>query len=144
MTYEQLMGEIPIARSIRACIDPAWNSLERYEEGVTALLHYTDMPTQPWVGADHPFGHLWVRDLIEAIERGFVTRDEVEEHVERGWVRPTLLRQIDKHEPDAGQLPARVRAEDDAFAAPYQKLSARKPRHRRSKRWWRRLARVFG
>jgi hypothetical protein len=143
MTYQQLMGEMRPAKTIRACIDPAWNRLERYEEGVTALLHYTDMPTQPWVFAAHPFGHLWVRDLLEAIEAGVVAREEVEEHVERGWVRPTLLHQIDKREPEAGRLPARLRAADDAFEAPYQQISGRKPRRKRHARLWRRLARVF-
>ena len=144
MSYEQLMGEMRPAKSIRASIDPAWNSLERYEEGVTALLHYTDMPTQPWVVAGHPFGHLWVGDLLEAIEEGFVAREEVEEHVTRGWVRPSLLHQIDRRQSDARELPARLRAADDDFVAPYELLSGRKPRRRRAVGLWGRLARAFG
>jgi hypothetical protein len=143
MSYEQLMGEMRPAKSIRAGIDPAWNSLERYEEGVTALLHYTDMPTQPWVFADHPLGHLWVRDLLEAIEEGFVARDEVAEHVARGWVRPSLLHQIDRRQCDAGELPARLRAADDGFRAPYQQISHHSSRRKRRSPLWQRLARVF-
>src|SRR5881394_780918 len=49
LTYETLMYEMAVAKRIRAGIDPRWNSLEQYREGETALLHYTDMPTQPWV-----------------------------------------------------------------------------------------------
>lgn len=30
-----------------------WNSLECYEPGKTNLIHYTDMPTQPWVSANN-------------------------------------------------------------------------------------------
>src|SRR4029450_4845875 len=108
--------------STRACIGPAWNSLERYEEGTTALLHYTDMPTQPWVCAGHPLGHLWVRDLLEAVEEGFIAREEVEEHVKRGWARPTLLAQVDRGEVHADRLPARLRTADDEFVAPFEGL----------------------
>jgi hypothetical protein len=143
MSYEQLMGEMRPARAIRAGIDPAWNSLERYEEGVTALLHYTDMPTQPWVHAEHPLGHLWVRDLMDAIEDGFIGRAEVEEHVERGWVRPTLLHQIDKREPDAAKLPARLRADDDGYEAPYRRIAGHRPRRRHRAPIWRQLTRLF-
>jgi len=72
LTYEQLMGEMRVARSIRPDIDPSWNSLERYQAGVTGLVHYTDMPTQPWVSSGNPLGYLWVRDLIEAVDAGAI------------------------------------------------------------------------
>jgi hypothetical protein len=123
LTYETLMYEMAVARRISAAIDPAWNSLERYEEGQTGLLHYTDMPTQPWVSRENPLGHLWMRDLIAAVDGGFVTRQHVEEQVRQGFVRPSLLYQLDRRLEDASQLSKGGKHLDDGFVAPYQKMS---------------------
>lgn len=122
LTYETLMYEMAVARKVSAAISPDWNSLERYVEGETALLHYTDMPTQPWVSRDNPLGHLWVRDLIAATEAGFITRQYVEEQVHWGFVRPSLTYQLDHRTEDAQRLPREVQALDDNFVAPYQKM----------------------
>jgi hypothetical protein len=127
-SYRELMSEMRPARRIRADLDPAWNSLERYEEGKTALLHYTDMPTQPWISAVNRLGHLWVGDLLEAIEAGVITRAEVQAQVVLGHVRPSLLYQVDQRHPDSTTLPARVRAEDDDYVAPYKMMPRRSSR----------------
>jgi hypothetical protein len=127
LTYETLMYEMAVARKVSAAISPEWNSLERYVEGETALLHYTDMPTQPWVSRDNPLGHLWVRDLIAATEAGFITRQYVEEQVHWGFVRPSLTYQLDHRTEDAQRLPGEVQALDDNFVAPYQKMGAQGP-----------------
>lgn len=127
-TYEELMSEMRPARRIRAYLDSSWNSLERYEEGKTALLHYTDMPTQPWISVGNRLGQLWVRDLLEAIDAGVIARAEVQEHVDLGYVRPSLLYQVDQRHPDSTTLPARVRAEDDNYVAPYRQMPGRSKR----------------
>lgn len=122
LTYARLMYDMAVARSVRARISPAWNSLEAYEPGRTALVHYTDMPTQPWVSRDNPIGYLWVRDLLEAIDRGVITKEYVAEHVARGWVRPSLLYQIERRVEDPLLLPREARARDEGFVAPYESL----------------------
>lgn len=119
LTYEQLMWEMKVADRIRPEIDPSWNSLERYDPKTTCLLHYTDMNTQPWVSLKSELGHLWMRDLFEAIDAGFITREYVEEHVRQGWVRPSLLYQIDKRCEDTLLLPRLARDLDKHFIAPY-------------------------
>jgi hypothetical protein len=124
LTYETLMYEMAVARRVSAAIDPDWNSLERYVEGETALLHYTDMPTQPWVSRDNPLGYLWVRDLIAAADEGFLTREFVEEQVRQGFVRPSLKHQLDTRLEDPRRLPKEAQALDDNFVAPYQKMGA--------------------
>ncbi len=124
LTYETLMYEMKVARSIRAGIDPTWNSLERYEDGRTALLHYTDMMTQPWISQNNPLGYLWVRDLIGAVDAGAITRAFVEEHVREGNVRPTLLYQLDHRVEETALLPKVARELDDAFVPPYRKMGA--------------------
>ncbi|MBA3319510.1 MAG: glycosyl transferase [Gemmatimonadales bacterium] len=122
LTYETLMYEMAVARRISASIDPAWNSLERYVEGETALLHYTDMPTQPWLSRGNPLGYLWVRDLIGAVDGGFLTRQYVEEQVRQGFVRPSLLYQLDRRSEDARQLPQEGSDLDDGFVPPHKKM----------------------
>jgi hypothetical protein len=124
LTYETLMYEMKVARHLRAAIEPHWNSLERYEPGTTSLLHYTDMTRQPWVSRDNPLGHLWVRELIEAVDRGFVARDLVEAHVREGHLRPSLLYQLDHRVEATGELPAAARALDARFVPPYQRMDS--------------------
>jgi hypothetical protein len=122
LTYETLMYEMKVARNIRAGIDPDWNSLERFQAGQTSLLHYTDMTRQPWVSRDNPLGFLWVRELIEAVDRGFLGRDLVETHVREGFLRPSLIYQLDHRIEDTGKLPASALALDAQFVPPYKRM----------------------
>jgi len=124
LTYETLMYEMAVARRVRAGIDSRWNSLERYQAGETALLHYTDMDTQPWICRENVLGYLWVRDLLAAVDQGVITRDEVRSHVDQGYVRPSLLYQLDHRIEDSVRLPAEARALDQGYLAPYQKMGA--------------------
>jgi hypothetical protein len=122
LTYETLMYDMAVARKVRAAIDASWNSLERYVPGTTGLLHYTDMPTQPWVSLDNQNGSIWVRDLIHAVDASFITRAYVEDHVREGFVRPSLLYQLDHRIERSEQLPAEARQLDAAFVPPYKKM----------------------
>lgn len=122
LSYDQLMHEMAVADHVRAGISPVWNSFEHYEPGRTALVHYTDMPTQPWVSIANPLGYLWIRDLLEAIETGFITAEFVKDHVARGWVRPSLLYQIENRFEDTLSLPRRVREMDASFGPPFGAL----------------------
>lgn len=71
-----------------------WNSLEEFNVGRTRLIHYTDMPKQPWVSARNRNGFLWVDELVRAMNAGFVTQAEVDEAIKDGFVRPSLARQL--------------------------------------------------
>lgn len=118
LSYEQLMFEMTVAERVRASIDPAWNSLERFRRGETALLHYTDMERQPWVSRLNPLNRFWMQELFEAIDGGNIAREEVEEHVERGYVRPSLLYQVDERVTDSRHLSREARALDRTFILP--------------------------
>ncbi|HKP47720.1 MAG TPA: hypothetical protein VJT50_14060 [Pyrinomonadaceae bacterium] len=122
LTYEQLMFEMSVAKNIRADLDPRWNSLEHFEPGRTALLHYTDMATQPWISRANPLGHLWMRDLIEAVDAGYIDIDYIRKHVELGYVRPSLFYQVANQIEDTGALPPKACALDDSYLAPYQQM----------------------
>lgn len=124
-TYEQLMYDMALAQKVSAAIPPEWNSLERYEAGRTCLIHYTDMHSQPWIRHNNRWGHLWVRYLLSALEDGFISRDEVSDHVGRGWVRPSLLAQIDAHAGKLGFIRKGLAAFTDRnYVPPYKKMAA--------------------
>ncbi|MGH8601682.1 MAG: glycosyltransferase [Gammaproteobacteria bacterium] len=125
LSYEDLMYHMKVANGIQADIVPAWNSLERYKPGSTALVHYTDMTTQPWVSCRNKLGYLWVRDLFEAVDGGFISKSLIEDHVRCGWLRPSLLWQLRHRVEDTTTLPREAQLLDRDFVAPYRSL----PKH---------------
>jgi hypothetical protein len=123
LNYEELMYEMTIAKNVRPDIDPAWNMLERFCERETALLHFTDMNTQPWVSRENPLGYLWTRDLIEAIDAGALSTDFVKQEVAVGHVRPSLVYQLENRIEDGLLLPRAARRMDRDFVPPYRVLA---------------------
>jgi hypothetical protein len=119
LTYEQLMYDMAIASRIRVNLDPAWNSLERYHPEQTCLLHYTDMNTQPWLSCNNPLGYLWMRDLFEAIDRKFLSVSEIADDVRQGFIRPSLVYQVEHRIEDSFVLPRRARQMDHGFVPPF-------------------------
>ena len=59
------------------------------------VLYYPPEMSEPWRSRNHPLGHLWVRDLLDAIARKYIEPRFVAEQVENGHVRPSLLYQIE-------------------------------------------------
>lgn len=92
--YKALMQQLCILPDSgkRAGLTGEWNSLEHYEEGTTRLIHYTDMPTQPWVSNCNPNGELWYAALREAVEEGAITMDFLYSEIEKGHASPMLLK----------------------------------------------------
>jgi hypothetical protein len=91
-TYRQLLFECCLVKpeEIEDRIPARWNCLEHYEAGVSSLLHYTVIPTQPWLTAENPLGNLWVDALEEAVKTGWITRRDLEFSLERGYLRRSL------------------------------------------------------
>jgi len=117
-TYDDLMGRMCVAHGVGRTIDPAWNSLERYVEGETRLLHYTDMNTQPWVTAGHAFSHLWIGCLKRALAAGFITPEEIEREIRAGNVRPSLRAELAGRSPELRDL----QMLDAAFEPPFRSI----------------------
>lgn len=102
----------------RAGLESEWNSLEHYEAGKTKLLHYTDMPTQPWVSNKNPNGELFYATLRRALDAGFITRAEIDAEIARGHVSPDFP-QWAKLKPSAvAAPPAR------SWTAPFKRFAA--------------------
>ena len=94
LNYEQLMYQMAIAREVKQNLDPSWNDLERYTPGKTALIHYTDMPTQPWTTLKNKNGWIWYQYLKDALAEGFITFEELKHEVKMGHIRPSLFLQM--------------------------------------------------
>ncbi len=94
--YDALMKELCIepAEGIRSEIPMDWNSLEQYVPGKTALIHYTDMHTQPWVRHRTRNGEPWVQYLLDAIQDGFIKLKDIRQAVTMGYARPSLPIQL--------------------------------------------------
>jgi hypothetical protein len=125
LTYEQLMFDFKVPGKVETKLPYTWNSLETYEPGKTDLLHYTDMWLQPWLVRENPLAEIWVRLLCEAVDAGFVKRDDIAEAVVRRWVRPSLLYQVDKRIHDPRRLPLWVTIKDIPFIRYARKLKFR-------------------
>ena len=86
--YEELMYDMAAAHNVSASIPARWNDLERNDPELTALTHYTEMNTQPWLSTQNRLGKIWCEALFEAIECRFINAELIADHVEKGWVLP--------------------------------------------------------
>lgn len=122
LDYNSLMKEMKVAKNIGVKIPHTWNCLEWCDKDKTSLIHYTDMPMQPWVSIKNRLGHLWVKDLIDAIRDGFIDINYVIDHIKKEWVRPSLKYQIENNCYDSLKLPKEAIEMDLNFVAPYKKM----------------------
>lgn len=67
-----------------------WNMLDQWSPEA-ALLHFTNIPTQPWTYPDHKLGYLWDEALYWAVERGEIAPAMVADEVARGHVKQHVL-----------------------------------------------------
>jgi hypothetical protein len=96
-SYKQLMGDLAIVddAEIGTSIPPEWNSLEHYEPGVTKLVHYTAVPTQPWKNDKNPLTWLWTDEFRETARDGNIDRERLEHAVREGYVKKSLQEKFD-------------------------------------------------
>lgn len=130
-TYAQFVLEMAAADKIASVLPTEWNDLERFTEGQTALVHYTDMDQQPWLSTQNPLASLWCQDLLEAVNAGHISRGYVEAEVVKGYVRPSLLYQVDHQIVNPRSLPFGIVQKDRFNFVPphrYSNLSAQQKR----------------
>lgn len=120
-TYGQFLHELAPAEHKAATLPGTWNELERYEKGISALTHYTDMDFQPWLTTDNPNAYVWFRCLFDAIDQGAITTEEIMVQIRQGLVRPSMEYQLFHRIEDPSQLPAKSKLKDVmAFTPPHR------------------------
>jgi hypothetical protein len=111
---------------IRPLLPQEWNPGWPGEPGVDALvLYYPPDGSEPWLSRSHPLGHLWVRDLLDAVAHDGVRPELVAEQVALGHVRPSLLYQVEHGLEEPLLLPRKARHLDRNFQ-PSQRQSDRR------------------
>jgi hypothetical protein len=63
-----------------------------------------------------------MRDLLEAVENGFISNGFLKEHAIKGYIRPSLLYQVEHGIEDSYLLPKRACLLDKDFVAPFHAL----------------------
>jgi hypothetical protein len=124
LTYQQLMYEMKLASEISYSIPEQWNSLEHFADGETCLLHYTDMNTQPWVSLDNPNEHRWVSCLRRAMDKGFITHEELQREIDLGHVRPSLSLQVSAASISSWKPSFRDLLHDVMYTPPFYSIAA--------------------
>ncbi|MBO3457614.1 glycosyl transferase [Aetokthonos hydrillicola Thurmond2011] len=71
-------------------IDPQWNVFD-YWDSHTKLIHYTNLYTQPWKAANHPYGDLWFEYFNETVASKRITQEDIDLSFFRSYVRRDLL-----------------------------------------------------
>jgi hypothetical protein len=104
---------------IRPAIDECWNPHACDESGVEGLvLYFPPDGLEPWVSRNHPLGHLWIRDLLDAVARSYIEPGLVAEEIKKGHVRPSLLYQVEHGLEEPLLLPRKARRLDVTFQPP--------------------------
>lgn len=104
--YEDLLFDLAIVddAAIDDSLPATWNCLEELHAD-TKLLHFTVVPTQPWLSTSNPRREVWLTAFDEAVAAGAVPRGEVEALVAMGGA-PDLLDRYDAALVDADDAPA--------------------------------------
>ena len=118
-TYDELLSEMCILEEdeIGYGVPWIWNSLESHVPGKTALTHYTDMFTQPWVSLENPIGWVWVDEVRGMLANEALSLADIEREVGLGYFRPSLIDELKSDEDLSVASPERqkrLQAIDDA------------------------------
>jgi hypothetical protein len=121
LSYDDLIYMKTI--SAIGAIDYLWNCLEYLDE-TTALLHYTDVETQPWLRDGNPNAGIWYTYLWR-FSQDPRQRELLLSAVAKGHVRPSLL-EVLKQGPSLTALSRHARIRDLFFVPPhrFRKLSS--------------------
>jgi hypothetical protein len=103
------------AAPVEPSLPATWNTCDGAEEGTRSLLSFAAPPQRPWVSRAHPLAHRWVATLIDAVQAGFVSLDLVRTEVRLGRVRPSLLEQVERGNPESLLVSRAARRLDAAF-----------------------------
>ncbi len=93
--YKDMMTDLCFLQEsdINRSIPRRWNSMD-YWDKTSGLLHYTNVPTQPWVDTSNPYGFVWVDNVKRMIKESKIAFSFMEDQVKKGYFRPSLLQEL--------------------------------------------------
>lgn len=95
-----------------------WRARRSTHSKKTKFLSYGDVLRQPWTSTATPNAKVWCRMLFQAVQAGFISRDELKDEIRHGCARPSLQHQVDELIDDPRLLPRHVTRRDESFASP--------------------------
>ncbi|WLG96477.1 glycosyltransferase [Pseudomonas sp. FP198] len=93
--YDELMSQLIILdeEHVKYGVPFEWNSLEHWDTD-TRLIHYTDVYTQPWSACGNKNAWPWFAEVRRMLTDGTLTEAQIQEEIDLGYFRPSLLRDI--------------------------------------------------
>ncbi|MEC7839867.1 MAG: glycosyltransferase [Chlamydiota bacterium] len=73
-----------------------WNHFDHYDD-TTKLIHYTNVPTQPWKRPGHPYRGAFLSELKAALDDGTVTEKAVEKEIQAKHIYPNILHDMEEY-----------------------------------------------
>ncbi|MBD8204488.1 glycosyltransferase [Pseudomonas viridiflava] len=118
--YDQLMSELVILNEsdVKYGVPFEWNSLEHWDKD-TCLIHYTDVYTQPWSSCGNKNAWVWFREVRKMLANGSLSKKAIEDDIQLGYLRPSLLKDIKYRH----LIPGFLHAAWDKKNAAFDKLS---------------------
>ncbi|MFN3826430.1 MAG: glycosyltransferase [Micavibrio sp.] len=124
--YKQMMSDLCFMDESEICrtIPRRWNAMDFWDKSVS-LLHYTNVPTQPWVTVGNPYGHVWVNNLKRLISQGKIDSGFIRKQIELGYFRPSLQKELEGEtclDPESDYGQALFRLDRDSGYLPHRDL----------------------
>jgi hypothetical protein len=94
-----------------------------YDRASASIIDCLALSDRPWYSVFAPYGSIWIAQLKEAIARGYLSIDTIEQDIERGLIRPSLLAQLKARIDNPFLLPKEIIALDNSFTPPELALS---------------------
>jgi hypothetical protein len=123
LSYKDLLKTLGMP-AIDRIIPSEWNSLEKLTKD-TCLIHYTDMPIQPWIDSRNKNQRIWLTYLDQAIKIGLISYDELKTGMRAQFIRPSLIWDIGNDWKTYLPYPFK-KIRDYKFIPPYKELLFKK------------------
>lgn len=136
ISYQDLIASFAFVEPKSASLPAEWNSLEHFEPGRTANLHFTDMNAQPWLSTANANMSVWCEALFDALDCSADVREAFARSMDQRWIRPSLGWQVEHRKPDVWSIPRAVRRLDAEWAPPHLYRGRRMVSTIRMLRWW--------
>jgi hypothetical protein len=122
VSYEWLMQDFAFVENRSSSLPMTWNSLEYFDPGHTANIHFTDMGTQPWLSIYNPNADLWCESLFQAMKERPQVVEALEQSLRNGWVRPSLKWQVEEQRSNPWKMPKHALSLDAKWLPPHVRL----------------------
>ena len=114
---EELAAAAPNGVAASETLPVSWGG-SGLSASASSIVHYDDPTLQPWVSRAHPLAHLWVGELLDAVRHQCIPLELIRAEARLGHIRPSLLEQIERDNPEPLLTSRAARQLDAQFVVP--------------------------